>query len=348
MTIRAAIISPNPQMSDGGVERFSASMARLLVRLGAEVKVVGPTGRADPRLARIGLAQLTEACGAARAAREWNPDLVVSNGFLGAWLPRTIPRVHVFHGTMVCAAARTGNVLTPHDRLRRIVGGGFAEIAAAKGATTVAVSNEAAAEVRRYYRREVDAVIWNGVDEQFSPGDRATARARLGLELQGRYALFVGRVEPRKGGELLVPACAAAGYQLVVAGSSAPEGARSLGVLSGDDLVDAYRAADCVLLPTRYEACSFVVLEALSVGVPILTTAVGWTRTFLKHVPEYRSLIVSPDVASIAARLASLNGSAPTAVGPARDWVRRHCSMEVFEQRWSALLEDKLLEADSR
>jgi glycosyltransferase involved in cell wall biosynthesis len=105
----------------------------------------------------------------------------------------------------------------------------------------------------------VDAVIPNGVDTNlFAPGTRLQARDRLGLDSSERFALFVGRFEHRKGADVVPEACRKAGFTLLVAGSGAPSSARSLGVLSPADLAHAYRAADCVVLPSRYEACSFL------------------------------------------------------------------------------------------
>jgi len=39
-----------------------------------------------------------------------------------------------------------------------------------------------------------------------------------------------------------------------------------------DDPVSFYRAADFFLLPTRHDPCSLVVLEALAMGLPVIST----------------------------------------------------------------------------
>ncbi len=62
-----------------------------------------------------------------------------------------------------------------------------------------------------------------------------------------------------------------------------------------------------MLFPTRYEACSYVVLEALASGVPLVTTTAGWMGEFLAGCPAYAPLIVTPDVPSVASTLSRLN-----------------------------------------
>ncbi len=335
----AALISPDPSSNAGGVERFCALLAEGLRRAGWTTTTIGPRGTVPTSLGRLGLGPALQAFSATRQARHAPVDLVISNGFLGG--PAAHRRIHVFHGTMVrhVAAGGTGS---RRYRLRQALGGGIAEALCARGATAkVAVSSSTQRELRRFYRQRVDAVIPNGVDtELFSPGDREEARSRLGLDDE-RYALFVGRFEHRKGADLVPEACRQAGFTLLVAGPSAPPGAVALGTLAPAELVHAYRAADCVLFPTRYEACSFVVLEAMACGTPLITTAVGWMEDFLQSCPAYRSLIVDPELDSVTNGLRSVaSGAEDTILVQAREFVARNNSLEQFERRWLALIAD--------
>jgi glycosyltransferase involved in cell wall biosynthesis len=223
-------------------------------------------------------------------------------------------------------------------RLREAVAGAVPEALCARGATAVAVSDATAEELWRHYRQRAHAVIPNGVDTTlFSPGDRAAARARLNLKGDARYALFVGRCEHRKGSDLVVEACRRGGFELVVAGSGAPPEATALGVLGPAELAHAYRAADCVILPSRYEACSFVVLEALASGVPLITTEVGWVRHLVARIPDYRRWIVEPELGSLAGALQRFDDQ-PDLVARARDLVGRENSIDAFANRWRALI----------
>jgi glycosyltransferase involved in cell wall biosynthesis len=51
-----------------------------------------------------------------------------------------------------------------------------------------------------------------------------------------------------------------------------PEGTRFTGALKGDQLAHAYRSADIFVLPTIEEGLALVIGEALSFGLPVITT----------------------------------------------------------------------------
>jgi glycosyltransferase involved in cell wall biosynthesis len=337
----AAIISPDPASSSGGVERVSTLLARVLAQEGWETRMVGPPRDATQWEYRLGLGYLARSLGAAGRARESGPDLIVGNGFLGAGSGGAVPRVQILHGTMAGCARALGGVLSRREALRRGLGGGLAEALCAHGARlTVCVSEAVAQEARRWYRVRDSAVVANAVDtELLLPGERARARARLGLAQDGRYALFVGRFEPAKGADRALAGARGAGYELLVAGQGAPPGARSLGVLAPERLPEAYAACDCVLLPSLYEACSLVVLEAIACGRPLLTTPVGWMKTLLRALPEYGRLCVRSDAGDIERRLRELPGlGADRLTEAARAFVLEHNTLQAWSERWRELL----------
>lgn len=338
--MKAVLISPDPSAIGGGVERFCALLERVLASAGWSTAIVGPQARVPTALGRAGLGPAIQAASATRQARSLGADLVISNGFLGG--PAGRRRIHVFHGTMVehVAAGEPGR---RRYRLRQALGGGAVEALCGRGASVVAVSRSAAAELHRHYRQPVDAVIPNGIDtELFSPGDRDAARERLGLRSDRRYALFVGRFEYRKGADLLSEACRRAGFELVVAGSGAPPSAIALGMLTSERLRCAYRAADCVAFPSRYEACSFVVLEALACKVPLLTTDVGWMSDFLLQCPDYARFIVAPEVDGVTTALCNLGapGEHDAILTRARDQVVAGNGLKAFGRRWLELVSE--------
>ena len=173
----------------------------------------------------------------------------------------------------VCAAERR---MFAHPRLRAVV------------CNSAMVRDEIARRFR--VAPEKLQVIHNGVDLQhFHPEQRAAlrkaAREELGLSGDAFLFLFVGSGFWRKGLDAAIGALAASGnakLHLVVAGRdresaryAALAAAAGLGarvhLLGGrDDVRPLYAAADCFLLPTRYDPFPNTVLEALAMGLPAI------------------------------------------------------------------------------
>jgi D-inositol-3-phosphate glycosyltransferase len=141
-----------------------------------------------------------------------------------------------------------------------------------------------------------------GVDTQaFRPGDRAAARARLGLPADEFIVLQLGRIVPRKGIDNVIRAVAQLPPQktrLVVVGGESAEPderrtpeigrlrtlARALGaedrvVFAGRRdraaLRDWYVAADVFVTTPWYEPFGITPLEAMACGTPVVGAAVG-------------------------------------------------------------------------
>jgi len=342
---RAVIVSPDASNAAGGVERMCVLLARVLESDGWTSTIVGPQREPTRWQYRLALGSLVRSRSAMRAAYAHAPDLLVTNGYMGAGYGRGVPRIHVYHGTAAGAIHAAGANLPRRERIRRVLGEGGAEALSARGAAAVVcVSSSAAAETRRYYRVRDATVIPNGIDTAvFSPMERADARERLGMAGDGRYALFVGRLDEGKGARLLLAACERAGYELVVAGRDAGERALNLGVLDPERLALAYNAADCVLFPSLYEACSYVVLEALACGVPLITTRVGWMPTLLAAVPAYEQLCVEPVLEQLVERLRDLERVDTEPLGAAaRTFVLEHNDLDAYAESWRKLLESRV------
>ena len=129
----------------------------------------------------------------------------------------------------------------------------------------------------------------NGVDlRRFHPGDRATARTRLGLT--GTTVLSVGNLLELKGHHLLIEALPELpGVTALIAGDGpmrdslellavsrgVADRVRLLGNLPQDELLACYHAADMLVLASSREGMPNVVLESLACGTPVIATAVG-------------------------------------------------------------------------
>ncbi len=170
-------------------------------------------------------------------------------------------------------------------------------------------------------------IVPPGVDHAFfGPGHRPQARRALGLPLDGRLLLFVGRIQPLKCADVAVETLAelldsgSEPYRLVVVGGpSGPHGEKALQGLF--DLADArgvrdhvhfvdpqphellssyYRAADVCLVPSRSESFGLVALEAAACGTPVVASAVGGLTTLVDD-GHTGFLVDQPDPAAYAA-----------------------------------------------
>lgn len=144
------------------------------------------------------------------------------------------------------------------------------------------------------YGVTVDRVtlIPNGVDaDEFSPADDAGFRRKFGLP-NAPFVLFLGRLNPIKGPDLLLEAfwkiaAIHADMHMVFAGPDGgmlemlraatqrygvAERVHFIGPVRGADKSHAYHAACLLAIPSRQEAMSIVVLEAGICATPVLIT----------------------------------------------------------------------------
>ena len=147
-------------------------------------------------------------------------------------------------------------------------------------------------------------VIPAGVDlELFRPVAKAEARRVLGLS-ERKVILYVGRVEPLKGLDILLDAVArlddpADTRLLIVGGASTFDSElkrlRSLtaelgishmvtftGAVPQDELPNYYSAADIFVLPSYYESFGLAALEAMACGIPVVASRVGGLKAFIR------------------------------------------------------------------
>jgi D-inositol-3-phosphate glycosyltransferase len=208
------------------------------------------------------------------------------------------------------ASLAEGDVPEPECRVR-----GEEKVVAAADRLLANTGEEARDLVRLYQAlpRRV-AVVPPGVDlDVFSPGSSDVTRAarrRLGLLPSARLLLFVGRIQPLKAPDVLLRAVAELmrsdphrGDDVVVAVVGGPSGTgmerpeqlatltRELGLtdvvrfhppVPRADLVDWYRAAHLVVVPSHNESFGLVAVEAQACGTPVVATRVGGLVTAVR------------------------------------------------------------------
>lgn len=227
-------------------------------------------------------------------------DIVHSHYWLSGqvgWLARdrwAVPLVHTAHTLAAVKNAALAAGDAPEPPLRAV-----GEQQVVDEADRLIVNTELEAqqlvELHHADRDRID-VVHPGVDlDTFTPGDPAAARAALGLPQGEPVLAFVGRIQPLKAPDILLRAAAKLpGVRVVIAGGPSGSGlaapdtlialADELGMAhrvtflppqSRADLVNVYRAADLVAVPSYSESFGLVAVEAQACGTPVVAAAVG-------------------------------------------------------------------------
>lgn len=316
-----------PSAANAARGSFVAAQARALAGRGhaVEVAVVDRW----PSLMRglvaaegVRVHHVTVARPPGRWTRAW------SGGLQGRLAARAVAgRFDVVHGhgvlpgapTAVAAAGRLAGkppvVVTAHGSDALLLDTGGAEGRAARrvgGRVRWIATSGAVAEALGRFGATAAATIGNGAD--FTPGDRAAARAALGLPAAAPVALAVGNLTRVKGTDVLLaawPAVAArvpdARLVLVGDGPRRPATAPAAVDLAGrrpHAEVEAWlRAADLLVLASRSEGYPTVLAEAAAVGLPAVATRVGGTAEALG---DGGVLVATEDPAALAAAVAGL------------------------------------------
>jgi UDP-glucose:(heptosyl)LPS alpha-1,3-glucosyltransferase len=355
----------------GGAERFIERALPALERAGAEVTLIARSaeGWGARQLLAVDpfhLGNTARDRSFARAARAaWEAggfDLVQSHERIpGCAVYRAGDGVHAEWLDIRRAEAgpftRLGIALNPYHRY---VCGAEREMFAHPALRAV-VCNSAMVrgEIQRRFGVAAEQlhVIYNGVDlEHFHPrhraGLRAAARDELGAGERDFLFLFVGSGFWRKGLDAAIAALAAcrdASFRLAVAGrdrdaagflkqaAAAGLGDR-LRLLGGqEDPRRLYAAADCFILPTRYDPFPNTVLEALAMGVPVIVGRRSGAAEILR-APGSGQVCDPGNVDGLAQRMreAARAGRSPEGSAAARS-VAEHYGIDGMAQRLTTL-----------
>jgi glycosyltransferase involved in cell wall biosynthesis len=185
------------------------------------------------------------------------------------------------------------------------------------------------------------------------PGDAGEV---LGLERDGYY-LFFGAIEPKKNVGRLVEAFLAARTEvpLVIVGARAWQSERDLQLIGGTAkhrvqrleylprglLMQLVAGARGVLFPSLYEGFGLPVLEAMQLGVPVVTS----NTSSLPEVAGEAALLVDPyDTGAVARTIARLDGDASLRVtlGALGRVQAERFSAERYRERLGAMYEGLL------
>jgi glycosyltransferase involved in cell wall biosynthesis len=347
----------------GGLNRYLRELGTALAADGGPAPravVVGPADGAPPwvravtsldvavpaRLRAFGRVAAEEAAGADVVDVHFALNGTVA---LAARALRRLPLVVHFQGPWADESAEMGEHRTGRIAAKRAV-----ERAVYRRAAALVVLSRAFGDilVERYgVPRERIRVLAPGVDlDRFRPGDRAAARAALGVPEHAWVAVVVRRLVPRMGIDVLLDAWARLddpdGLLLVVGGGVARPDlerragelglggrVRFLGQVPDDDLVAAYRAADVSVVPSlALEGFGLVVLEALACGTPVVATDAGGLGEAVEGL-DPGLVVPAGDAGALAARLAAARSGAEPLPSPAA------CRAFAEEHSWAAVAE---------
>lgn len=259
-------------------------------------------------------------------AHWWFPSALAVHGALGRNAP---PLVITMHGSDVRLADRTP---LAHPVMRAVLG---------RARVCTAVSSWLADTARRIAPASAIDVAPMPVDDRLfaEPGaeDPATA-VRRGV-------LFVGRLNAQKGLGDLLEAMAArelAGQVLHVVGDGPDRAdlehrAKQLGlgdrvvwhqVVSQRELVPHYRAAACVVMPSRQEGLGLVAVEAQLCGTPVIAYADGGLVDVVR--PEHGgTLVPTGDTRALSTAMAQLLAD------PTRQQTAGHDARAFMQERFT-------------
>ena len=352
--MRIGLVVMRTDPARGGRERYTVDLAAALASRGHDVAMLASEHHGVPagvERIRLGASGLTQTARYNHFLRSLETHVARTRyDVLHAMLPVRRCDIYQTHAGLVEANVANDSLATRIFTPRRARTAAIERqmLDAPSPPLVLCISEYVRGIVREWYALD-DAhlpILFNAVDTTkfdpaLRPDARAATRARYGLHATDTVALFIGQDYERKGlqaaiealGHLKANGALPPGLKLLVIGR--PKGARyvalaqRLGVADAlvmgghtDDAYGAYSAADFMVLPTKHDPCSLVVLEALAMGVPVISTKFNGaceimthgTHGFVMDDPEdsaalavaYRGLLPPADRAHMAAACLTL------------------------------------------
>ena len=329
--MRIALVILHADPARGGAERYTIDLFEGLRKRGHEVALVASTvaGEGDGRVK-------VPAHGATRVGRYLSfldaLDRHLEEGryaVVHAMLPVRRCDVYHPHAGIAAEAVSGSNRLKLLANPRRIA---FANVErellnGPKPPVVLCLSEYVKRTVVEHYPLSADRLVtlFNAIDlEKFDPAARPDAglavRQRFGIGSEKIVALIIAQDFARKGlREAIVAMSQTRDERLVllVVGKEDPAPYRRVAEDNGvarqvifagatTDPYSFYRAADFFLLPTRHDPCSLVVLEALAMGLPVISTVFNGACELMQDAKHGFVLREQEDVESLALAMRAL------------------------------------------
>ena len=318
--VNVALVILHADPARGGAERYTRDLAAGLAERGHAVSLLATTFADVP----AGVTTIAiDGAGTTRVRRYQRFLAGVDAAAVGfdvvhAMLP--VRRCDVYHphaGVAAAALAAAGWAGRLNRRRVRFATVERQLLTGPNPPVVLCLSGLIRAAVQRHYPALPDArlvTLFNGTDlARFAP---AGPRADFGVD--GPVGLMVAQDFARKGLREAIRALRdVPGWHLIVAGRDDPAPyhalADELGVaprlhFAGPvaDPAPFYRAADFFILPTKHDPCSLVVLEALAMGVPVISTARNGACEVMRDGVHGRVIADPADAAALAEAVRSV------------------------------------------
>jgi len=224
------------------------------------------------------------------------------------------------HNLPILLNRRTKTVLTIHDMTSHLyphtmnwanlmVELLLKRLSAIKSDKIIAVSNSTAVDIEKYYKiapKKLN-VINSGIPVTSTEHHEINF---INKEFPSKYFLFVGTLEPRKNFKRIFKAFESIEpekqdiYLVIIGGTGwknkkfvkmieahpLREHVKITGYISDEKLSAAYQNALGLLFPSTYEGFGFPILEAMSFGVPVITS----NRASMPEVAGDSALLINP------------------------------------------------------
>jgi glycosyltransferase involved in cell wall biosynthesis len=306
----------NPETYKGGIETFILNLRDVLLELGSHIDIhyiypetTLPIKPFPLTFIRKEVPEMILNCymmGRAFSQIEREYDLVITNNYygLGYFSPR-VKSIAIYHSTHAGYADSLKRVLTKKDhRILKYIYGYIGDFLSGKGKAKIAVSQNVASELRKYYRFRDITIIHHGIDTNFFKKieDVTPLRKKWNIPSNAFVGIFVGRWEIGKGIDILnevIQNTKDTIWLLAVGPSECPLPCpNNIRIIKNADTVvmrELYSLSDFMLLPSYYEGFGLTIIEAMACKLPVICTEVGVAKDFLRFDTLQRLILPNCD-----------------------------------------------------
>lgn len=278
-----------------------------------------------------------------------NFDLVISNGFLSAFLSKKFKIINIFHGTMGGTIKNLKKHLSFQEYLwKKIIF--FLEKKASKKGVNIAVSNDSEKEIKNLYKSDCFKTINNAIDVNFfkpiALEEKIKKRRILGLSNNDKVILYVASLEKRKGIDILISLAEKnQKYKFIILTTGGKKYYKNklkklknvliFEKIKYQELPFYYGISDIFFLPSRYEGFEMSTLEAGACGLTLCGYKVGALKTFFNNgiCSEY-ILDLDKNVEDFEKCFIKIFSTKNRKNDIIRNYVKTNYSLEIFQKNW--------------